>query len=64
VDRHRFVDADPDPTFRFVADPHPTPSPTHMSENQKNFFNFYSQQCQCGQFIEIFWKKSEGNLRI
>jgi hypothetical protein len=45
VDSVLWIAADPDPTFRFVSDP--------------KFFEFYLQQCQCGQFIEIFWKNSK-----
>jgi hypothetical protein len=47
MDRHR-VDACPDPTFYFDADPDqdpdPTPSFTHVRKS--DFKKTYSQQCQ------------------
>ncbi len=51
VDRHRFdadANPDPDPTFRFDADPgldRILPQILHIMENLKNF-EFYSQQRQ------------------
>jgi hypothetical protein len=36
VDQHCFVNADPNKTFRFIADPDPTPSLTYVGKSEKN----------------------------
>jgi hypothetical protein len=52
VDWHPFY-IDPDPTFHFDANLDPDPNLTlslQMLENNKDFIDFYSQQCQLNHF--------------